>query len=69
MIIDGAAKDSDRYMNEIIFLVTQIKGLIQAIRMTKDVDSMRVLRTVTRETIERMEERKHQQELNRLQEK
>jgi len=56
-------------MNEIIFLVTQIKGLIQAIRVTKDVDSMRALRTVAPETIERMEERNHQQELNRLQEK
>ena len=42
-------------MNEIIFLEAQIKILIQTIRVTKDVDSIRALRTITRETIERME--------------
>ena len=68
-IIDGACKDSERRMNEIIFWEAQIKILIQAIRVTKDVDSIRSLRAVTRETIERMEERKHQEELKRLQEK
>jgi len=68
IIIDGACKDSDRRMNEIIFLEAQIKGVIQAIRVTKDVDSIRALRATTRETIERMEERKHQEELKRLQE-
>ena len=46
-------------MNEIIFLEAQIKILIQTIRVPKDVDSIRALRTITRETIERMEERKH----------
>lgn len=32
IIVDGSAKDSDRRLNEIIFLETQIKTLIQAIR-------------------------------------
>jgi len=41
--------------------------LIGAIRVTKDVDSIKALRAVTRETIERMEERKRQEELKRLQ--
>src|SRR6266550_4717404 len=68
IIIDGACKDSDRRMNEIIFLEAQIKILIQAIRVTKDVDSIRTLRATTRETIERMEERKREEELKRLQE-
>ena len=68
IIIDGACKDSDRRLNEIIFWEAQIKILIQAIRVTKDVDSIRALRTVTRETIERMEERKLQEELKQLQE-
>jgi hypothetical protein len=68
IIIDGACKDSDRHMNEIIFLEAQIKILIQTIRVTKDVDSIRMLRATTRDTIERMEERKHQEELKGLQE-
>ncbi len=68
IIIDGACKDSDRRLNEIIFLEAQIKILIQAIRVTKDVDSIRTLRATTRETIERMEERKREEELKRLQE-
>ncbi|SRR6266851_289688 len=67
IIIDGACKDSDRRMNEIIFLEAQIKILIQAIRVTKDADSIRSLRAVTRETIEQMQERKRQEELKRLQ--
>jgi len=68
IIIDGSCKDSDRRLNEIIFLEAQIKILIQAIRVTKDVESIRALRATTRETIERMEERKRQEELKRLQE-
>jgi len=68
IIIDGACKDSDRRLNEIIFLEAQIKILIQAIRVTKDVESIRTLIATTRETIERMEERKRQEELKRLQE-
>src|SRR5258708_21436834 len=68
IIIDGACKDSDRRLNEIIFLESQMKILIQAIRVTKDVDSIRTLRAVTRETIERMEKRKRQEDLKRLQE-
>jgi hypothetical protein len=68
IIIDGACKDSDRRIYEIMFLEAQIKVLVQAIRVTKDVDSIRALRAVTRETIERMEERKREEELKRLQE-
>src|SRR5229473_8296164 len=68
IIIDGACKDSDRRLNEIIFLEAQIKILIQVIRVTKDVESIRALRATARETIERMEERKRQEELERLHE-
>jgi len=57
VILDVAVKDWDRLTREIIFLEAQIKTLIEAIRVTKDVDSKRSLRAVTRETIERMEER------------
>jgi hypothetical protein len=67
IIIEGACKDSDRRLNEIIFLEGQIKILIQAIRITQDVESIRTLRATTRETIERMEEGKRQEELKRLQ--
>ena len=68
IIIDGACKDSDRHLNEIMFLEAQIKVLIQAIRVTKDVESIQALRATTRETIERMEDRKREEELKRLQE-
>jgi hypothetical protein len=67
IIIDGACRDSDRHLKEIMFLEAQIKGLIQAIRVTKDVASIRALRATTRETIERMEERNRQEELKRIQ--
>ena len=40
IIIDGACRDSDRHLNEIMFLEGQIKTLIEAIRQTKDVDSI-----------------------------
>lgn len=66
IIIDGACKDSDRHLNEIIFLEAQIKILIHAIRVTKDVESIRTLRAVARETIERMGKRKRQEELKRM---
>ena len=62
-IIDGACTDSDRRVNEIMFLGAQIKILIEPIRLTKDVDSIRRLRTVTREAIERIEERKREEKL------
>src|SRR6266550_3274891 len=66
-IIDGACTDSDRRVNEIMFLGAQIKILIEPIRLTKDVDSIRRWRAVTREAIERIEERKREEELKRLQ--
>ncbi len=68
IIIDGSAKDAVRHIDEITFLEAQIKGLIQTIRVTKDVDSIGALRVVARETIERIQERKRQEELKRLQE-
>jgi hypothetical protein len=66
-IIDVTAKNSEGHINENVFLEAQIKTLIQAVRVTKDVDSIKALRAITRETIERIEERKHQEELKRLQ--
>jgi hypothetical protein len=53
-------------MNEIMFLEAQIKVLIQAIRVTKDIESIQTLRAVARETIERMRDRKYQEEQERL---
>jgi len=67
IMLDGACKDSDRRLNEIIFLEAQIEILIQAIRLTKDAESIRQLRLTTRETIERMEQRKREEDLKRLQ--
>ncbi len=68
VILDGSTKDWDRLTSEVIFLGTQIKTLVDAIRVTKDVDSIKALRAVTRETIERMEERKREEDMKRLQE-
>ena len=65
VILDGAIKDWDRLTSHLPG--GQIETLIDAIRVTKDVDSIRALRAVTQETIERMEERKRQEELKRLQ--
>jgi hypothetical protein len=66
IIIDGTAKEGVRHTEEVMFLEEQIKMLIQQIRVTKDLDSIRGLRTVARETIERMRERSRQEELKRL---
>jgi uncharacterized protein YktA (UPF0223 family) len=68
LVLDEACNESYRRLNEIVFLKKQIKILTQAIRETKDVDSIRALRTITRETIERIKERKREEELKRLQE-
>jgi hypothetical protein len=68
LVLDEACNESYWRLNEIVFLKKQIKILIQAIRETRDVDSIRQLRATTRETIERMEERKRQEDLKRLQE-
>ena len=57
---------SVRHVEEIMFLEAQIKVLIQAIRVTKDVDSIRALRVIARETIERMQERKAHVETTRF---
>jgi hypothetical protein len=67
VIVDAMCKDSDRSGSEIMFLEAQIKILIEAIRVTKDVESIKALRTVTRETIERMREHTFKEEQERLQ--
>jgi MarR-like DNA-binding transcriptional regulator SgrR of sgrS sRNA len=68
LVLDEACNESYWRLNEIGFLEKQTKILIQAIRETKDVDSIKVLRATTRETIERIEERKREEKLKRLQE-
>jgi hypothetical protein len=66
IIIDVAVKHSAEKFEEVQFIETQINALIDPIRATKDVESIKQLRAVTRETLERMYERKHQHELKRL---
>lgn len=66
VFMEFSARDAERHVQEIIFLETQIKTLLQAIRATKDVDSMAVPRTTAKETIERIQDRKRQEELRRL---
>ncbi|SRR6266849_9096787 len=66
MLLDVSVKYEERQINEIIFLEGQIRGLIGAIRQTKHIDSIRQLRTVARDTIERMRDRKNQEERERL---
>jgi hypothetical protein len=60
------AKDAQRRLDETVFLEQQIKALIDAIRLTKTAESIPHLRTVARETIERMRDRKYEEELKRL---
>jgi len=67
LVLDEACNESYWRLNEIAFLKKQIKILIQAIRETR-VDSIQQLRAITRETIERIKERKREEELKRLQE-
>ena len=66
ILLDVSVKYEEQKINEIIFLDAQIKGLIDAIRQTKDIDSIRQLRTVARQTVERMRDHKNQEERERL---
>jgi hypothetical protein len=66
LIIDGTAKDCKEHINEVTFLESQIKVLIDAIRSTKTADSIPTVRTTARETIERMRDRKCEEEQKRL---
>ena len=66
VLLDVSIKYEEQKINEIIFLDAQIKTLIEAIRQTKDIDSIRQLRTVARDTIERMRDRKNQRLANEL---
>lgn len=61
VFMDFSAKDAERHVQEIIFMETQIKGLLQAIRAT----AIAALRATAKETIERIRERKRQEELKR----
>jgi hypothetical protein len=66
IIVDGTAKDAEQHIDEVSFLERQIKVLIDAIRSTKTADSIPQLRTVARETIERMTDWKYEEEQKRL---
>jgi hypothetical protein len=66
IIVDGTAKDAEQHINEAMFLESQIKVLIDAIRSTKTADSIPQLRTIARDTIERMRDWKYQKEQKRL---
>jgi len=62
-LIQVTGKDASRQTQKIMFLESQIKGLIQAIRSGKDAES---LRAVARETVERLRERAYREEQERL---
>ncbi len=66
ILLDVSVKCEERQINEIIFLEGQIKTLIEAIRQTKDIDSIRELRTTARETIDRIRDHKLREEQPRL---
>jgi hypothetical protein len=68
LVLDEGCNESYWHLNEIVFLKKQIKILIQAIRETKDMDSIRQLQTITKETIQGIKEHKREDELKRLQE-
>ena len=63
LLVDATAKDSERRIHEIMFLETEIKTLIEAIRAAKDKKS---LLAVADGTVERMQQRKHEEERKRL---
>ena len=63
MAIAVTGKDASRQTQKIMFLESQIKGLIQAIRSGKDTES---LRAVARETVERLRERAYREEQERM---
>lgn len=66
VFMEFSAKDAERHVQEVMFLEGQIKTLLQTIRATKDADSITALRVTAKETIERIQERKRQEELKRL---
>ena len=68
IIIENTVKQSAYDFEEMQVIEQEIKTLIEAIRSTRDVDSIKALRATTREVVERMNERRHQQETKRLEE-
>jgi hypothetical protein len=66
ILLDVSVKYEEQKINEIVFLDAQIKRLIDAIRQTKDIDSIRQLRTVARDTIEQIRDHKLREEQKRL---
>ena len=66
MFLDVSVKFEEAQLNEILFLEAQIKKLLQAIQQIKDIDSIKTLRQVARDTIDRIGDHKLKQEQKRL---
>ena len=65
-LLDATTKHEEKQISEILFLEKEMKILIDAIRQTKDAGSIPGLRTVTRESIDRIGDHKLRGEQKRL---
>lgn len=63
LIVDVTAKDAERRIHDIMFLESEIKSLILAIRSAADVSALRVK---ANEAIERIRQRRYEKEQERL---
>jgi hypothetical protein len=66
MLLDVSVKYEEAQINEILFLEAQIKKLLQGIQQIKDIDSIKTLRQIARDTIDLIGDHKLKQEQARL---
>jgi hypothetical protein len=65
-LLNATTKHEEKQIGEILFLEKEFKTLIDAIRQTKDADSIPGLRTSARESIGRIQDHKLREEQTRL---
>jgi len=66
MLLDVSVKFEEAQLNEILFLEGQIKKLLQGVQQIKDIDSIKTLRQIARDTIDQISDHKLKQEQKRM---
>jgi hypothetical protein len=66
MLMGASVKFEEAQLNEILFLEAQIKKLLQGIQQIKDIDSIKTLRQIARDSIDQIADHKLKQEQKRL---
>lgn len=66
MLLDVSIKFEESQLKEILFMEGEVTKLLQGIQQIKDIDSIKVLRQIARDTIDRISDHKLKKEQKRL---